>query len=126
MTRVAVVGQPGGRWRKVASACAGAVATFSACCWTIDSPAQVLRQGKVSVIQAQAAGDCTYFMLEGVPVADPVQPGFPWFGVARSAPGYKDMMAILYIARATSAPVQVQTTGQIICGSMPGVAYIGY
>ena len=82
----------------------------------------------VSVIEAPNYNvDCAYFQLTGVPEADPVHPGNPWFGIPRTQNGYNEIYALLLGAKLSGSTVVVQTTGVVAggaCSSYAGVAWI--
>lgn len=72
----------------------------------------------VAILQAsEITSDCFYFRLEGVAEADPVKPNDPWFAVARTQNGAKEIYATLLAARVSNTGLyQVTTTGQLACG----------
>ncbi len=59
---------------------------------------------------------CIFFQLTGVSEADPVNPNNPWFAVAKTHGGYKEIVAMLMMAKATGIPISVGTTGALACG----------
>lgn len=81
----------------------------------------------VLVDMVRPGGDrqCTLFSLVGVGQSDPIVPGSIWFSIPETAPAYKEMVATLLLAKATSKPVDVSTTGAVpsACGH-PGVAVL--
>jgi hypothetical protein len=71
----------------------------------------------VTVLETDATDDCVLFTLAGVPEANPVNPGQPWFAFSRGSPGGAAMLAPLLTARATGTPLgRVVTNGGAVCG----------
>jgi hypothetical protein len=72
--------------------------------------------------------DCVYFELAGVPQADSnVSGGGSWFAIPRSAPGFKEIYALLLTAKTTGMALTVETTGVAAggaCGVFAGVHQI--
>jgi hypothetical protein len=79
----------------------------------------------VADVHSPDARTCTFFMLTGVGQADPVNPGSPWFGVPKTHAGYREIVSILMAARLTGRPVNVTTTGQVVCG-VAGVNHVDF
>ncbi len=77
----------------------------------------------VEVLHSPDGGNCAFFMLTGIRQADPVVPNGQWFAVPQTHVGYKEMLAILMVARLDGRPITVVTTGDIACGHA-GVAAI--
>jgi hypothetical protein len=72
---------------------------------------------EVAIVHSPDARECVFFQLSGVNEADPVIPGNPWFAVAKSHTGYKEIFAALLIARTTGRTlVHVATNGTTACG----------
>lgn len=69
----------------------------------------------VTVPPWAASPTCFYFQLVGVTQADPVVPGAN-FAISQADPGYQETYALLAIAAANKLPVNVQTTGRVVCG----------
>ncbi|WP_035056211.1 hypothetical protein [Andreprevotia chitinilytica] len=68
---------------------------------------------QIGVVRPGGDRPCMLFQLVGVSQSDPtVAPGSPWFSIPQTAPGYKDMVATILMAKATSKPIFVQTSGQ--------------
>jgi hypothetical protein len=72
---------------------------------------------EVTVVHSPDTRQCTFFMLSGVSEAAPVAPGDPWFAVPKSHAGYKEILAVLLLARTTGkALTHVATSGALACG----------
>ena len=69
---------------------------------------------------------CAFFRLDGVPEADPVRAGAPWFAVPRSHPAFNEVFALLVTAKATNLPVTITTdgTGATSCGGFAAVNFV--
>lgn len=69
---------------------------------------------------------CTLFILTGVSQADPVMRNSAWFGIPQSAPGYKEMVAAVFMAKMGSRPLDVETTGATSseCGGLATVSVL--
>ena len=80
---------------------------------------------QIDVIRPGGDRSCTLFTLVGVNQADPVLPTSNWFAIPSSAPGYKEMVAALLLAKASGRNIDVATSGAVSteCGH-PGVAVI--
>jgi hypothetical protein len=59
---------------------------------------------------------CFFFTLEGVSEADPVLPGSYWFAVPITYQGYKELVSLLYLDKATGTTINVVTSGKTACG----------
>jgi hypothetical protein len=99
--------------------------------WGLTAPLVLgaIHAGKtVSVIQSPTpSGDCLYFSLVGVPQADPISPGNPWFALPHSHTGFKEAVAILMAAKLSQQTITVETTGTAAggtCGAYPLVYYV--
>lgn len=70
----------------------------------------------VSKVFGPDTRECTFFQLSGVVESDPVTPGNPWFAISKTHAGYKELIAILLLARATGMPLtHVTTSGALAC-----------
>lgn len=78
---------------------------------------------QIDIVRPGGDRPCTLFTLVGVNQADPVLPTSNWFSIPSSAPGYKEMIAALLLAKAAGRSVDVATSGAVSteCGH-PGVA----
>ncbi len=81
-------------------------------------PAVAVTHGfkQVSVVHSPDHRECAFFMLDGVAEPDPVAAGNVWFAVPKSHGGYKEIMAMLMLARVAGRQVHVTTTGSVSCG----------
>jgi hypothetical protein len=72
----------------------------------------------VSVVYSPDERECIFFTLDGVTQADAsVMQNNEWFAVPKTHAGYKEIAAMLLMARATGTPLQhVLTTGGTACG----------
>lgn len=71
----------------------------------------------VSILQSPDTRECVFFKLSGVAEADAATPGVAWFAIHKSHAGYKDVVAMLILARTADIPLaQVTTTGTVVCG----------
>lgn len=104
------------RW--AAAAMAGASALLVADqALALDHPA-----ANVAVVRPGGDRPCTLLTLVGIDQADPAYPGSAWFSFPDSAPGYKEMVATLLVAKASNRLVRVTTSGSVpaACGH-PGI-----
>lgn len=63
-----------------------------------------------------AAQDCLYFTLVGVSVADDSIPSTPWFAVPRAHVGFKEISAMVMLAKASDRLITVKTRNATACG----------
>jgi len=72
----------------------------------------------VNIVRGPDGRPCTFFVLDGVSVADPSTPNTAWFALRQASPGYKENLAILMAAKLSGRPVHVSTTGAVVpeCG----------
>jgi hypothetical protein len=68
------------------------------------------------VFPPDVARPCAFFQLQGVPQADPVAPGQPWFAIPMTNVGYHEQFALVLTAAFNNRPIVVATTGQADCG----------
>lgn len=72
---------------------------------------------EVVALHSPDSRDCSFFMLSGVNEAHPAVPGSPWFAISKSHQGYKEIVAMLLIARTTGRALNhVGLSGAIVCG----------
>lgn len=76
---------------------------------------------QIGVIRGPDTRMCTFFVLVGVSVADPVVPNVPWFALPKSDPGYNDRMALLLSSKMAGKPISVGTDGTVSCGHATAV-----
>ncbi len=69
--------------------------------------------GFIETIQAPDERPCYFFKLKGVQEASPVVKGSPWFAVAKTHQGYKEIVATVLTAFALKKQVYIGTTGAI-------------
>jgi hypothetical protein len=67
-------------------------------------------------IQMPDSRPCVFFFLQGVSVADPVNPGDMWFTLPKSDPAYYEKMTTLVNAKLAGKTINVVTDGTISCG----------
>lgn len=68
---------------------------------------------------------CTFFMLEGVSLADPVAPSNGWFAVPIAHSGHDVIVSILLAAYTTGKKINVRTSGASAC-STAGVSSVHF
>ena len=59
---------------------------------------------------------CTFFQLQGVAEADPVNPNNPWFAVPNDHIGYDEIVSMLITATTSQRQITVATNGNLACG----------
>jgi hypothetical protein len=59
---------------------------------------------------------CFFFTLEGVTEADPALPSSYWFAIPITYQGYKELVSLLYLDKATGTTINVVTSGTTACG----------
>jgi hypothetical protein len=67
-------------------------------------------------IQMPDTRPCVFFFLQGVSVADPINPGDMWFTLPKSDPAYYEKMSTLVNAKLAGKTINVVTDGSVSCG----------
>jgi hypothetical protein len=78
---------------------------------------------EVGVIMPPDTRDCVFFQLVGVSQPDPVAPGIPWIAVPRTQQGFKEIYALLLLAKGSGMQLTIETnsTAQSNCAGAVGV-----
>lgn len=84
------------------------------------------RTGFIEAIQTPDERPCYFFTLKNVSEADPTIAKSPWFAIAKSHKGYKEVVSTIITAFALKKQVTVGTTGTgaTSCDELAEVSYV--